>query len=163
MLPPLVLDADALNNFSTHRTWLNRIPKRSILTPHIKELERIIGKCTDSFERLTKTKELASYLQCFIIIKGAWSIVVTPEGNCYINPTGNPGMATAGSGDVLTGIITSLLTQGYGREDACRLAVYVHGMAGDIAAERMGEISMTAQDIIDALPEAWKKLSETKN
>ena len=72
-------------------------------------------------------------------------------------------MATAGSGDVLTGIITSLLAQGYGREDACRLAVYVHGMAGDIAAERMGEISMTAQDIIDALPEAWKKLSETKN
>lgn len=160
---PLVLDADALNNFSTHRTWLNRIPKRSILTPHVKELERIIGKCTDSFERLTKAKELASYLQCFIIIKGAWSIVVTPEGNCYINPTGNPGMATAGSGDVLTGIITSLLAQGYGREDACRLAVYVHGMAGDIAAERMGEISMTAQDIIDALPEAWKKLSETKN
>lgn len=159
---PLVLDADALNNFSTHRTWLNKIPKRSILTPHIKELERIIGKCTDSFERLTKTKELANYLQSFIIIKGAWSIVVTPEGNCYLNPTGNPGMATAGSGDVLTGILTSLLAQGYGREDACRLAVYVHGLAGDIAAEKVGAISMTAQDIIEALPAAWKKLSETK-
>ena len=92
---PLVLDADAINIFGTHRNWLSRMPKRCILTPHLKELERLIGKCMDTYERLTKTKELAAYLQSYIIIKGSWSTVVTPEGNCYFNPTGNPGMATA--------------------------------------------------------------------
>lgn len=76
----------------------------------------------DTYERLTKTKELAAYLQSYIIIKGSWSTVVTPEGNCYFNPTGNPGMATAGSGDVLTGILAALLAQGYTQEDACRPA-----------------------------------------
>ena len=130
-----VLDADAINIFGTHRNWLSRMPKRCILTPHLKELERLIGKCMDTYERLTKTKELAAYLQSYIIIKGSWSTVVTPEGNCYFNPTGNPGMATAGSGDVLTGILAALLAQGYTQEDACRLGVYVHGLAGDIAAE----------------------------
>lgn len=116
----------------------------------------------DTYERLTKTKELAAYLQSYIIIKGSWSTVVTPEGNCYFNPTGNPGMATAGSGDVLTGILAALLAQGYTQEDACRLGVYVHGLAGDIAAEEKGEIGTTSSDLIDALPAAWKKLTETK-
>lgn len=157
---PLVLDADALNILSTHRSWLNRIPKRSILTPHLKELERLTGKCMDTYERLTKTKELAAYLQSYVIVKGAWTAVVTPEGNCYFNPTGNPGMATAGSGDVLTGMLLALLAQGYQQEDACRLAVYVHGLAGDIAAEEKGQISMTAGDIIESLPSAWKKLAK---
>ena len=159
---PLVLDADAINIFGTHRNWLSRMPKRCILTPHLKELERLIGKCMDTYERLTKTKELAAYLQSYIIIKGSWSTVVTPEGNCYFNPTGNPGMATAGSGDVLTGILAALLAQGYTQEDACRLGVYVHGLAGDIAAEEKGEIGTTSSDLIDALPAAWKKLTETK-
>lgn len=157
---PLVLDADALNIFSSHRNYLNRIPKRSILTPHIGELERIIGRCSNSFERLTKTKELASYIQCYIILKGAYTAIITPEGYCHFNPTGNPGMATAGSGDVLTGILLSLLAQGYSQEDACKLGVYVHGLAGDIAASHVGEISLTASDIISALPEAWKMLTK---
>lgn len=159
---PLVLDADALNIFGTHRNQLNRIPKHSILTPHIKELERIIGRCSNSYERLTKAKELAAHLQCYIILKGAWTAVITPEGSCFFNPTGNPGMATGGSGDVLTGILTALLSQGYPQEESCRLGVYVHGLAGDIARRRMGEISMTASDIIDALPEAWKTITKTK-
>lgn len=159
---PLVLDADALNILSSHRNWLNRLPKRSILTPHPGELERLIGKCMDTYERLTKTKELAAYLQSYIIVKGAWSTVVTPEGNCYFNPTGTPGMATAGSGDVLTGILLSLVAQGYLQEDACRLGVYVHGLAGDIAAREKGEIGMTSGDIVEALPAAWKKLTEIK-
>ena len=154
---PLVLDADALNVFSTHRNYLNRIPKRTILTPHIGELERIIGRCNNSFERLTKAKELSAYLQCYIVLKGAYTVVITPEGNCYFNQTGNPGMATGGSGDVLTGIILALLSQGYSQENACRIAVYVHGLAGDIARNRVGEISLTAGDIIEALPEAWLK------
>jgi NAD(P)H-hydrate epimerase len=159
---PLVLDADALNVFSTHRNYLNRIPKRTILTPHIGELERIIGRCNNSFERLTKAKELSAYLQCYIVLKGAYTVVITPEGNCYFNQTGNPGMATGGSGDVLTGIILALLSQGYSQENACRIAVYVHGLAGDIARNRVGEISLTAGDIIEALPEAWKNITETK-
>lgn len=155
---PIVLDADALNILSTHRNWLSRIPKRCILTPHIGELERLIGKCMDSYERLTKVKELATYLQSYIIVKGAWTAIVTPEGKYYFNPTGNSGMATGGSGDILTGMLLALLAQGYSREEACRIGVYIHGLAGDIAAERMTGIGMKAGDIIDALPEAWKKI-----
>ena len=156
---PVVLDADAINIFSTHRNWLSRIPKRSILTPHLGELERLIGKCMDTYERLTKVKELATYLQSYIIVKGAWTCIVTPDGLFQFNPTGNPGMATGGSGDVLTGILLGLLAQGYSQADACRLGVYIHGLAGDIAATEKSPIGMTAHDIIDALPMAWKKIS----
>ena len=157
---PVVLDADALNIFSSYRNYLTRIPKGSILTPHIKELERLVGRCSNSFERLTKAKELAAYLQCFIVLKGAWSTIITPDGNFHFNTTGNPGMATAGSGDILTGIITSLLAQGYSAENACKLGVFLHGRAGDIAADKYGQISMSASDIIESLPAAWKSLTE---
>ena len=156
---PIVLDADAINILSTHRNWLSRLPKRCILTPHLGELERLIGKCMDTYERLTKVKELAAYLQSYIIVKGAWTTIVTPEGNYYFNPTGNPGMATGGSGDVLTGILLGLLAQGYTQEDACKLGVYIHGLAGNIAAEEKTEMGMTAGDIIEALPAAWKKIT----
>ena len=158
---PVILDADAINILSTHRNWLSRIPKRSILTPHLGELARLVGKCMDTYERLLKVKEMATYLQSYIIVKGAWTAIVTPEGHYFFNPTGNPGMATGGSGDVLTGILLSLMAQGYPQEDACRLGVYVHGLAGDIAAEEKTEIGMTASDIIDALPLAWKKIRPT--
>lgn len=155
---PVVLDADAINILSTHRNWLSRLPKQCILTPHLGELERLTGKCMDSYERITKVKELASYLQNYILIKGAWTAIITPEGHCHFNPTGNPGMATAGSGDVLTGILLALLAQGYSPEESCKLGVYIHGLAGDIAAKSLSEISMTAGDIIEALPSAWKKI-----
>ena len=156
---PMVIDADAINILSTHRNWLSRLPKRCILTPHLGELERLIGKCMDTYERLTKVKELAAYLQSYIIVKGAWTAIATPEGNFYFNPTGNPGMATGGSGDVLTGILLGLLAQGYSQEDACKLGVYIHGLAGNIAAEEKTEMGMTAGDIIEALPAAWKKIT----
>ena len=156
---PVVLDADAINILSSHRNWLSRLPKQSILTPHLGELERLTGKCMDTYERLTKVKELAAYLHSYIIVKGAWTIIVTPDGRCFLNPTGNPGMATAGSGDVLTGILLALLAQGYSQEEACQLGVYVHGLAGDLAAETMSQIAMTSGDIIAALPQAWKKIS----
>ena len=156
---PIVLDADTINILSTHRNWLSRLPKRCILTPHLGELERLIGKCMDTYERLTKVKELAAYLQSYIIVKGAWTTIVTPEGNYYFNPTGNPGMATGGSGDILTGILLGLLAQGYTQEDACKLGVYIHGLAGNIAAEEKTEMGMTAGDIIEALPAAWKKIT----
>ena len=159
---PLILDADGLNLLAAHPQWYQYLGEHVVLTPHIGELERIIGRCNNSFERLTKAKELSAYLQCYIVLKGAYTVVITPEGNCYFNQTGNPGMATGGSGDVLTGIILALLSQGYSQENACRIAVYVHGLAGDIARNRVGEISLTAGDIIEALPEAWKNITETK-
>ena len=112
----------------------------------------------DTYERLTKVKELASYLQSYIIVKGAWTTIVTPEGNYHFNPTGNPGMATGGSGDVLTGILLGLVSQGYSPEDACKLGVFLHGMAGDIAAEELTEMGMTSHDLVSALPKAWKKI-----
>lgn len=157
---PAVIDADAINALSTYRNQLNCVPKGSILTPHIKELERLVGRCSNSYERIQKAKDLASYMQIYIVLKGAWTVIITPEGDCHFNPTGNPGMATGGSGDVLTGILTSLLAQGYSPKEACLLGVYLHGLAGDIAAEQIGEICMNASDIIKALPEAWKKLTE---
>ena len=155
---PMVIDADALNIFSSHRNHLTRIPRGSILTPHVKEFERLVGRCSNSYERLTKAKELAAYLQCYIVLKGAWTTIVTPDGDFHLNTTGNPGMATAGSGDVLTGILTSLLAQGFSAEEACKLGVFLHGKAGDIAAKKYGEICMTSSDIIEALPEALRTL-----
>lgn len=156
---PVIIDADAINILSTHRNWLNRLPKRCILTPHLGELDRLIGKCMDTYERLTKVKELAANLQCYIIVKGAWTTIVTPESYCYLNPTGNPGMATAGSGDVLTGILLALSAQGYTPEEVCKIGVYIHGLAGDIAARELSETAIISGDIICTLPAAWKKIS----
>jgi NAD(P)H-hydrate epimerase len=104
--------------------------------------------------------ELAASTKSYVILKGAYSTIVCPDGSCYINTTGNPGMATAGSGDVLTGIVLALLAQGYPSKDAAIIATYVHGLAGDLAASRWGEIGMTAMNIVDKLPEAWKEITK---
>ena len=157
---PAVLDADALNILANHRHALTHLPKGSILTPHPKELERLVGKCQDSYERLTKACELAKNANVYIILKGAYSAIITPEGKCYFNPTGNPGMATGGSGDVLTGVILALLAQGYDTDAAARIGTYVHGLAGDVAQSKQGTIGLIASDIIDSLPAAWKLVSE---
>lgn len=155
---PIVIDADGLNILGSHRGWIQQLPKKSILTPHKKELFGLISTTRNSFEELERTRELAVHQQIYIIIKGAYSIVVTPEGKCYFNTTGNPGMATAGSGDVLTGIILSLLAQDYSQEDACRLGVYLHGLAGDIAAEELSEEGVMASDIVECIPKAYRML-----
>lgn len=157
---PVVLDADALNILANHRHTLTHLPKGSILTPHPKELERLTGKCQDSYERLTKACELARTAHVHIILKGAYSTIITPEGKCFFNPTGNPGMATGGSGDVLTGVILALLAQGYSTEEAAKMGTYVHGLAGDIARKKQGTIGLIASDIIARLPMAWKLVSE---
>ncbi|HJD76040.1 MAG TPA: NAD(P)H-hydrate dehydratase [Bacteroides reticulotermitis] len=157
---PVVLDADALNMLANHRHALTHLPKGSILTPHPKELERLTGKCQDSYERLTKACELAHTAKVHIILKGAYSTIITPEGKCYFNPTGNPGMATGGSGDVLTGVVLALLAQGYSAEDAAKIGTYVHGLAGDFAQKKRGMISLIASDIITCLPIAWRTVSE---
>ena len=157
---PVVVDADALNILANHRHTLTHLPKGSILTPHPKELERLTGKCQDSYERLTKACELAHAANVHIILKGAYSAIITPAGKCYFNPTGNPGMATGGSGDVLTGVILALLAQGYPAEDAAKIGTYIHGLAGDFAQKKQGMIGLIASDIITCLPTAWRLVSE---
>lgn len=157
---PMVVDADALNLLGEHRSYIGRLPKGSILTPHPKELERLVGKCQNSYERLTKARELARSTGVHILLKGAYSVVIAPSGKCWFNPTGNPGMATGGSGDVLTGVVLALLAQGYDAETAARMAAYVHGLAGDIACKKHGVMGMTAGDIVTCLPPAWRMLEE---
>lgn len=155
---PIVLDADALNILSANIPLVASVPHGSILTPHKKELSRLIGETRDSFEELQRTREFAHTYGLYVVIKGAYSATVTPEGNVYYNTTGNAGMATAGSGDVLTGIILSLLAQGYTSLQAATLGVFLHGLAGDFAAEALSEESMMATDIIGYLPQAFKSL-----
>lgn len=157
---PLVLDADALNILANHRHALTSLPKGSILTPHPKELERLVGRCQDSYERLMKACELAHTAKVHIVLKGAYSTIITPNGKCFFNPTGNPGMATGGSGDVLTGVILALLAQGYAAEEAAKIGTYIHGLAGDFAQKKQGMIGLTASDIVACLPMAWRLLSE---
>lgn len=155
----LVMDADALNLLAENEDLWALVPENSILTPHPKELERLIGKTSDSFEQLAKTQELAENQGVFILIKRAHTAIVSPNSKPYFNSTGNPGMATAGSGDVLTGIITGLLSQGYSPKNACILGVYLHGLAGDMAKETEGEAGLTAADLISFLGRAQASIS----
>ena len=157
---PIVADADAINILANHRAWMQQLPKGVILTPHPKELERLEGHCNDSYERLSKARNLAEHIQGYVILKGHHSALCLPDGHVIFNSTGNAGMATAGSGDVLTGIITGLLARGYKRQDACIIGMYLHGLAGDIAAQVLGEESVVASDIIRYLPQAFKKVRE---
>ena len=157
---PVVIDADAINIMANHRSWLQQVPKGVILTPHPKELERLEGHSTDSYEQLTKARTLAERLQAFVILKGHHSALCLPDGHVIFNSTGNAGMATAGSGDVLTGIITGLLARGYKQKEACLVGMYLHGLAGDIAARELGEESLIASDLIQYLPQAFKKLRD---
>ena len=152
---PLVMDADALNILSDNPTWLAFLPAKTILTPHPKEFERLAGKSATSFERLEKQRELSKKYNLIIVLKGAHTAITMPNGTCFFNTTGNPGMATAGSGDVLTGIILSLLAQRYSPEEAAVLGVYLHGLAGDLAAEEIGQEAMIASDITEHLGKAY--------
>ena len=155
---PIVFDADALNILGDNRTWLSFLPAGCILTPHPKEFERLAGKSSDEFERLAMQKQFSTKYNCFVVLKGAFSSISTPDGKVYFNPTGNPGMATGGSGDILTGIILSLLAQHYSSLESVLTAVYLHGLAGDIAAEEYGYQSLIASDIIENLSKAFIEL-----
>lgn len=151
---PLVLDADGLNIVSENKKLLKKLPKNSILTPHPKELERLIGTWKGDFDKLKKAKDFTKKYACILVIKGANTIVLF-DGVGYVNTSGNPGMATAGSGDVLTGVITGLLAQGYDSLNAAIFGVYLHGRAGDMVVEQVGYQSLIASDIIDALGDAY--------
>lgn len=144
---PMVLDADALNIISENKTWLSFLPERTIITPHPKEFERLFGKTDNSAQRIELQREMSVKHNIIIVLKGANTSITFPNGSCFFNSTGNPGMATAGSGDVLTGIILSLLAQRYTPEEAAIIGVFMHGKAGDFAASELGMESMIASDI----------------
>lgn len=155
---PLVLDADALNILSLKKEWIKKIPPGSILTPHLKEFERLVGKSKTDFQAYEKALSFALRQKVILVLKGAYTLIAMPDGSHYFNQTGNPGMATGGSGDVLTGVLLALLAQGYTPEQAALMGVYVHGVAGDMAAERHGMEGMIAGDITIYLGPAFKTL-----
>lgn len=157
---PMVLDADALNILAANPEWYALIPKNSILTPHPKEFERLFGTTVDSFDRNELQREKAQELGVYIVLKGAHTAIACPDGSCYFNCTGNPGMGTAGSGDVLTGIITALLAQDYSPKEAAILGVYWHGLSGDLAAQSKGEASLIAGDLIRFLGQSWQMIEK---
>lgn len=159
---PIVLDADALNILSENKQWMKSIPKGSILSPHPKEFERIAAPSSNEFDRNKLQIKFASQYQVYVILKGRYTCIATPEGMCYFNPTGNPGMAKGGSGDVLTGILTGLLAQGYSPLSAAIAGVYIHGLAADIAIEKTGEYSLLASDIIEHTGRAFLKLQQNQ-
>lgn len=154
---PLLLDADALNIIAQN-SWLNRIPKGSVLTPHPKEFERLFGQTESSEERIELLRIKAMALKLVILLKGRYTAIATPDGKVFFNTTGNPGMGTAGSGDVLTGIITGLIAQGYSPVDASILGVHLHGLAGDLATNELGAEAVIASDIISHIGPAYKIL-----
>lgn len=147
---PMVLDADALNCIAMKPSLLDIIKPMTIITPHALEFDRIFGASNSHETRLVKAIEMAKKYRIFIILKGHYTATIRPDGKVMFNTTGNSGMATAGSGDVLTGIIAALIAQGYKPERAALIGVYVHGLAGDIAADRLGEHGVTASDIADS-------------
>jgi NAD(P)H-hydrate epimerase len=155
---PIVFDADALNILAENRTWLAFMPKGSVLTPHPREFERLAGKSKDNFDRHRLQREFSARYQCFVVLKGAHTVTTTPDGLSFFNTTGNPGMATGGSGDVLTGILTGLMAQGYSSLEACLLGVFIHGMAGDIALKEQGYEALIAGDIINNLGKTFQTL-----
>lgn len=157
---PMVLDADALNILARNPKYMQRLPQGSVITPHIGEFARLFGATDSSYVRLQAAQTYAMTFGVTIVLKGAHTVVVTQLGTMHFNSTGNPGMATGGCGDVLTGSILSLLAQGFAAPDAARLAVYVHGLAGDIAAKEKGQMALVAGDVVDSLPSAWRSLEE---
>lgn len=156
---PIVADADALNILASHKAWLQQVPHGIIMTPHPKEFDRMAGSVSNGcYERLMRAKEMAQHNACYVVLKGHHTAICLPDGNIFFNATGNAGMATAGAGDVLTGVITGLLARGYTPEEAVKLGVYLHGLAGDLAADSLGQESLVASDIVRFLPKAFSEL-----
>lgn len=157
---PIVVDADGLNMLAQQPDLLHKLPADSILTPHPKEFGRLFGATKDSMQMVELARTQCMKYNIYIVLKGHHTVVVTPEGECWYNMTGNPGMATGGSGDVLTGMIAGLMARGYSSFDAARLGVYLHGLAGDYAAAAWTENAMVAGDIINNLGHAFKRLTQ---
>ena len=158
---PMVIDADAINIISKKKDLLSMVPNNSIFTPHPGEFRRLVGKFDNDTEKLEMLREFCSKHKCYMVLKGAHTVICTPDGKIHFNSTGNPGMATGGSGDVLTGIVAGLLAQGYPPQDAAIVGVYLHGSAGNLAANETSERSMIASDIVDHISKAYQILEKT--
>ena len=156
---PMLIDADGINILAENKNLWKLLPEKSILTPHPGELKRLLGDWEDDFDKLEKAKRFSLEYKVILVIKGAYTITIADE-NLYVNSTGNPGMATAGSGDTLSGIISGLVSQGYDPGVAAVFGVYLHGKAGDLAAEKLGFEALIAEDIIQHLGKAYKSLFE---
>jgi len=157
---PMAVDADGLSALAGHLEALRAAPAARVLTPHPGEMARLLAASVPDVQRarITTVREFATRHGAHVVLKGAWSVIGDPEGRVFVNPTGNPGMASGGTGDVLTGILGALLARGMAPGVALQAAVYLHGLAGDIAAERVGEESLIAGDVIGALPEAFRRV-----
>ena len=158
---PLVVDADALNILSRHPEWLTLLPEDTILTPHPKELLRLIGEWRDDYDKIDKTRLFAHKYGVIVIVKGAYSLVID-QNEMYVNSSGTPALATAGSGDVLTGMITGLLAQGYQPVEAARIGVFLHGTTADITGESIHPRSFVASDIIENIGNAYRVLEKKR-
>lgn len=156
---PMVIDADALNIISENASFKQEIPEGSILTPHPKEFERLVGPWKSDFERLEKQRQFAADHQVIVIVKGGHTAIAMPGGDIFFNTSGNPGMATGGSGDVLTGILTGLLAQGYSPEAGALLGVYLHGLAGDQCSVDLGNAGIIASDLVEHIPVALRSIA----
>ncbi len=155
---PMVVDADALNILGKNPGRQREVPPSSILTPHPKEFERLFGTAPDDFARWDLQQAKARELNCVVLLKTGYTSIATPEGKLYFNTTGNPGMGTGGTGDALTGMLTGLLAQGYPSSDAARLGVYLHGLAGDLAARDLEQESLLAEDVVSHIGKAYRTL-----
>ncbi|MCS6925550.1 MAG: NAD(P)H-hydrate dehydratase [Candidatus Binatia bacterium] len=157
---PLVIDADGLNCLATDPSVLRQATVPVVLTPHPGEMARLTGKPTAAIQadRLGTARDFATQYGCYLVLKGAHTVIAAPDGRCWVNPTGNPGMASGGMGDVLTGILGGLLAQGYAPHEACMLGVFLHGYAGDLAAQEKGEAGILARDVIERLPQGLRAL-----
>lgn len=156
---PMVIDADGLNILSKNKEWLDILPPKTILTPHPKELSRLIGDWSEDYDKIKKTSEFAQKHNLIVVVKGAYSLIVDPE-NVHVNSSGTSALATAGSGDVLTGIIASLLAQGYEPLDATKIGVFIHGLTANLSAAKIHPRSFTASDIIENLGNAYAEIEK---
>jgi len=158
---PWVIDADGLNNLALEIDRLRNAQSPPILTPHPGEMARLIGRDTAAVnkDRVGAAQFFAVEHRCHVVLKGARTVIATADGRVFINPTGNPGMASGGMGDVLAGMLAALLGQGLSPEDAMKLGVYLHGCVGDLVAEANGPIGLIASDIIEGLPAGMRQLS----
>ncbi len=158
---PMVIDADGLNILSQYKDWLNDLPENSVLTPHPKEFERLFGECDNDFERMNKAIEMAGKHKVIIVLKGTFTLITDGKRN-YYNSTGNNGMATGGSGDILTGIVTGLLAQQYKPFEAAVTAVYIHGLAADLCLDEQSFESLLPMDIVSHFGKAFLQLQKNK-
>lgn len=157
----LLIDADGLNILSENKTWLNFLPPNVILTPHVKEFDRLTHSHNSDFERLSTAREFAARFRCILVLKSAHTAIAMPDGTVFFNSTGNPGLAKAGSGDGLTGILLGLLCRTYTPAQAALIGVYLHGLAADSCAKKISMESMLISDVIEELPTVFLELEKS--